>query len=141
MKSGFSGRPSLGLSGWPSSRYRQASNRLGPNPERLIDLRNCFGMIASVSTLARSSGATRPLSTENFSMILPKKLSPLAHVDEMPGYRGCGGHLGADQVRAPAGSLAPLKIAVRRGRTALARFQAVGVHAEAHRAARFAPFK
>src|SRR3990170_3051118 len=68
MKSGFSGRPSLGLSGWPSSRYRQASNRLGPNPERLIDLRNCFGMMASVSTFARSSGATSPLRTVNFSM-------------------------------------------------------------------------
>ena len=32
-----------------------------PNPVRLIDFRNCLGMIASVSTLARSRGATSPV--------------------------------------------------------------------------------
>src|SRR6266545_119249 len=48
----------LGSSGRPSSRKRQASKRFGPNPERRIDFRNCFGMIWSVSTLARSRGAT-----------------------------------------------------------------------------------
>src|SRR5690349_16788887 len=31
---------------------------------------NCFGMMASVSTLARSSAATKPSCTVNFSMIL-----------------------------------------------------------------------
>ena len=33
----------------------------GPKPVRLMDFRNCFGMIASVSTFSRSIGATRPL--------------------------------------------------------------------------------
>ena len=33
----------------------------GRSPTRLIDFRNCFGMIESVSTLARSSGATSPV--------------------------------------------------------------------------------
>ena len=36
---------------------------LAPKPARLIDFRNCLGMIASVSTLARSSGATIPVWT------------------------------------------------------------------------------
>src|SRR4029079_4926498 len=34
-------------------------------PVFLIDLRNCLGMIASVSTFSRSIGATRPLCTVN----------------------------------------------------------------------------
>src|SRR5258706_13008082 len=33
-----------------------------------MDFRNCFGMIASVSTFSRSSGTTLPVWTVNFSM-------------------------------------------------------------------------
>src|ERR1039458_4841997 len=42
-------------------------------------------------------------------------------------------------MRAPAPSLAPLEVTVRGRRTALARSEDVGVHAEAHRAARHTP--
>src|SRR6266571_4092730 len=94
-------------------------------------------MIWSVSTLARSSGATRPLRTVNFSIAL----APAADVDEVSGDGGCGRHRGADQVRAPAFALPAFEVAVRSRGAALAAAEAVGVHAEAHRAARLAPSK
>src|SRR3989338_604315 len=47
--------------GFPSAIQRQSKNSCGPNPVREMDLRNCFGMIWSVSTLARSRVATIPL--------------------------------------------------------------------------------
>src|SRR3954462_3834515 len=40
-----------------------------PNPVLRIDLRNCFGMMASVSTFSRSMGATRPLWMVNCCMV------------------------------------------------------------------------
>ena len=40
------------------------------NPDRLIDFRNCFGMIASVSTFSRSIGATSPLCTRKGSIVV-----------------------------------------------------------------------
>src|SRR6478672_10620453 len=44
-----------------------------PNPVLRIDLRNCFGMIASVSTFSRSIGATSPLWMVNFCMVGRRK--------------------------------------------------------------------
>ena len=44
-------------------------------------------------------------------------------------------------MRAAAGSLAALEVAIRRRRAALAGCQAIGVHAKAHRATRLAPFE
>src|SRR5512143_364651 len=58
------------MPGSPWSVNRHASNRLAPKPVRRIDFRNCFGMMASVSTFARSSGATIPVWTRNGSMAL-----------------------------------------------------------------------
>src|SRR6185295_5858370 len=58
------------MPGSPTSRKRQASKRFSPKPVFLMDFRNCFGMIASVSTFARSRGTTRPVWTVNFSMAL-----------------------------------------------------------------------
>src|SRR5258707_5976970 len=72
-------------------------------------------MIWSVSTLARSSGATRPFSKVNLSIS-----SPLANVDEVPGDRGRRGHLRAHEVGPAAGALAALEIALRL-RTAISR--------------------
>src|SRR5262245_60942153 len=95
-------------------------------------------MIWSVSTLARSMGATSPLSTVNFSI---RSLSPLAHVDEMPGDRRGRGHLRAHQVRSAARALPALEVAVGGRGRALARLQPVGVHGEAHRAAGLAPLE
>src|SRR5258708_3775416 len=93
-------------------------------------------MIWSVSTLARSSGATRPFSTVNLSIS-----SPPANVDEVPGDRRRRSHLRAHEVRPAAGALAALEIAVRSRSAALARLEPVCVHAQAHGAAGFAPLE
>src|SRR3954471_18653161 len=116
--------------------WRQAANNASAKPVRLIDLRCSFGMIWSVSTLARSSGATNPFKTVNLSMSAPGP-----DVDEVAGDRGGRRHRGAHQVRAPADALAAFEIAVRRGRAALARVEPVRVHAQAHRAAGLAPLE
>src|SRR5712691_8153136 len=107
-------------------------------------------MIWSVSTLARSSGATSPFSVVNFSISVSSAQSssrssslslPVSNVDEMPRDRGCCGHLRAHEMGPAAGTLPSLKIAVRGRGAALARLQVVGVHAQAHRASRFAPLE
>src|SRR5512134_752402 len=108
-------------------------------------------MIWSVSTFGRSSGATSPLRTVNFSMAyFPGALggstcgivsAPGPDVDEMAGHRSRGRHLRADQVGASAGSLASLEVAVGGRGAALARREFVVVHAEAHRAAGLAPLE
>src|SRR3954466_15438370 len=67
-KSGVGLRFEASMPGSPMSRKRQASNTCGPKPVRLMDFRNCFGMIASVSTFSRSSGSTAPVWTVNFSI-------------------------------------------------------------------------
>src|SRR5215510_9873362 len=71
----------------------------------------------------------------------PKTLSPLPHVDEMPGDRRGGRHRRRDEVGAALEALAALEIAVRGGSAALLRLQLVRVHGKAHRAARLAPFE
>jgi hypothetical protein len=53
----------------------------------------------------------------------------------VPVQRRGRGHLGADEVRPAAPSLAPLEVPVGRRGAALPRREDVGVHAEAHRAA------
>src|SRR5690606_17213842 len=144
-------------------------------------------MIASVSTLARSSGATIPRWMVSFSMeaapyfadrwsfsparsmsrpmpstvlqaAIPQRKAirsrpwtiffmvtrsgrKSADVDEVPGDTGGGRHRGADQVRAAARALPSLEVPVRGRGAALARLEPVGVHGEAHRAARLAPFE
>ncbi len=49
--------------GSPSASSAQSWNRNGPNPVRSMRLRNCLGMIWSVSTLARGSGTMVPVTT------------------------------------------------------------------------------
>src|SRR5689334_14438159 len=70
-----------------------------------------------------------------------KPLRKPAHVDEMSGERGGGRHRRTHEMRAAAGALPPLEVAVRRRRATLARLEPVVVHREAHRAARLAPFE
>src|SRR5712691_8830543 len=93
-------------------------------------------MIWSVSTLARSSGATRAFSTVNLSIS-----SPPANIDEVPGDRGRRGHLRAHEVGPATGALPALEIAVRGRGAALTRLEPVGVHAQAHGATGFAPLE
>src|SRR5579883_904101 len=112
-------------------------------------LRNCLGMIWSVSTFTRSSGATIPVCLLNgcmaahptFECLLNggRRLIPRSNIHKVAG-NGCGGgHLRADEVGAPALALTSLKIAVRGRGAALAGLEDVRVHAQAHRAARLAP--
>src|SRR5437763_11197833 len=99
-------------------------------------LRNCLGMIWSVSTSARSSGQTMPVTFRNGSMSVPlRPRVELAHVHQVTRDRGGRGHLRADQMRAPALALPPLEVAVGGRGAALLRLEDVGVHSQAHRAA------
>src|SRR4051812_43274777 len=97
-------------------------------------------MIASVSTFSRSIGATRPLCTVNLSIAVPG-LSKLPHVDEMSVDRGGRGHGGTHEVRAATRALPAFEVAIAGRRATLPRLQPVGVHRQAHRAARLAPFE
>src|SRR3954466_6764611 len=97
-------------------------------------LRNCLGMIWSVSTSARRSAVTPPEITRTGSISVP-----LPDVDEVALDRRRGGHLRGHEVGAPAAALAALEVAVGGRGAALARRQDVRVHAQAHRAAGGAP--
>src|SRR5712675_57889 len=94
-------------------------------------------MIWSVSTLALSRGATRPLNTVNGSI----KSSPLPDIDKVPGDRRSGSHLRAHEVGPAGGALPAVESAVRGRSAALARLEPVRVHAQAHGAAGFAPLE
>src|SRR5450631_3848459 len=96
-------------------------------------------MMASVSTLARSSGATRPVRTRKACMI--GALSQPTHVDEVAGDARRRRHGGTHQVRPPARSLAAFEVAIRRRGAALAGLEPILVHGQAHRAARLAPLE
>src|SRR4051812_11928752 len=111
-------------------------------------------MILSVSMFATGSGAATPVSCVNgsISVQLPpagvagKTANPgvagktakpgvadeTANIGEMASDGGGGGHGGGEEVRAPAGSLAALEVAVAGAGAALAGRELVGVHAEAH---------
>src|SRR5688500_15311774 len=54
---------------------------------------------------------------------------------------GSGGHRRADEMSAPAGALPPFEVAVGSRGAALAGFQPVRVHSQAHRAAGLAPLE
>src|SRR5450759_5896279 len=94
-------------------------------------------MMASVSTLLRSSGATNPVMTRKACMICV--LAQPTNVDEMAGDARGRRHGRTDQMGASAGALAPLEVAVRRRRAALAGLEPVVVHRQAHRASGLAP--
>src|SRR5216110_489354 len=108
-----------------SGSARQSKKRLAPNPVRSTPLRNCFGMIWSVSTSRRGNAVAFPRwRTKGVTD------SPSAHVHEMSLDSGGGRHRGTHEVRAATAALAPLEIAVGRGGATLPRAQHVGVHAE-----------
>src|SRR5512135_2978762 len=96
-------------------------------------------MIWSVSTLARSSGATLPVWMRKGCISVA--VLPVPDVHEMSGNGGGGGHGGTDEVGAPARALAAFEIAVAGGGASLQGLQDVGVHAQAHGATGFAPLE
>jgi hypothetical protein len=68
-------------------------------------------------------------------------MAKFAHIDKVAVNGRCSSHGWADQMGASTGTLAAFKVAVAGGGTAFAGFQTVGVHGQAHGAARFAPLK
>src|ERR1700676_4859968 len=99
-----------------------------------VCLRN--GCIVSTFSPARGAPGVSPVAP------LPDSLkSPIPYVSEMSGNRRRRRHHGADQVRASAAALASFEIPVAGRGAAFSRLQDVGIHAEAHRASRLAPFK
>ena len=85
-------------------------------------LRNCLGMIWSVSTFARSIVTTRPVCfvkgfiarkcTKGDDWGTDYVSIPLADVDKMPGTRCRGRHCRRDEMRAAAAALAAFEVAV-----------------------------
>src|SRR3954470_18889720 len=103
-------------------------------------------MIRSVLTSLQWSTATRPRCVTNGSIGGSSSLGlglglaeHLADVDEVARDGGGGGHGGADEVGPAAGPLTPLEVAVARAGRALAGGELVGVHRQAHAAARLTP--
>src|SRR5258705_11403030 len=96
-------------------------------------------MMASVSTLLRSSGATNPVTMRNGCMICA--LAQPTHVDKMPGDSRRSRHGRAHEMSAAAGALPTFEIPVRCRRATLAGLQPVVVHRQAHRASGLAPLE
>src|SRR5262245_38503703 len=65
----------------------------------------------------------------------------IADVGEVTAERCGGGHARAHQMRTSTTALPTFEIAVRCGGAAFARLQLVGIHRQAHGAARLAPFE
>src|SRR6202165_4485781 len=127
----------------PCGVYRQSLKRKSPKPVRSIRLRNCLGMIWSVSTLARSRGATSPRCTLNDFIAQPSSWLefPVTDVSKVPRDRRPPPHHRPHQMSAPAAPLPSFKIAVAGGSTALTRLQNIGIHSQAHRASRLTPLE
>src|SRR5215831_7769651 len=129
MKSGRSDPSALKRTSW--NRKREYSGTL-----RSLR-RKRAGMTRSVSTLGRSIGSPTAVSFVNGST----SGSERPHVGEPGGDRGGRGHRRRHQMSARALALAPLEVAIRRRRHALAGGRRLAVHPDAHRAAGFAPLE
>src|ERR1700682_5719097 len=97
--------------GEPSDSTRESKKRPFSKPVRAMLLRNCLGMIWSVSTSTRSSGATRPVWWVKGSIGVLVEF-PISNIDEVPGDRRRRRHRRADQVGATALALPTLEVAV-----------------------------
>src|SRR5664279_87695 len=95
-------------------------------------------MIWSVSTLLRRNGTAVPVCTVNSSIC---GLLQLGGAGKVSGDRRRGRDEWRHQMGATALALSSLEIAIGGRRTAFARGELVGVHAEAHRTAGLAPLR
>jgi len=59
----------------------------------------------------------------------------------MSGDGRCGGRCGGNQMRAAAGTLAAFEVSVARRGRSFARLELIGIHRQAHAAARLSPFE
>ena len=113
-------------------------------------LQNCLGIIASVSTFTRSTGATIPFNFVNacinFSSVLLNsqllRLQSSNHVHPRSVFdRSCRCHCRRYEMRSASAALAAFEVPVGCGSAALSRLQYIRVHRKAHTAACFAPFE
>src|SRR3990167_6939655 len=98
-------------------------------------------MIWSVSTLARSSGATRPVCWVKAFIVSSLGLDQFAHIDKTAGHRSSGSHRRADQVSTATSALPAFEVAVGGGGAMFATAPLVRVHRQAHGTAWLAPLK
>src|SRR4051794_5111059 len=98
-------------------------------------------MIWSVSTLPRRRGTPTPVWVVNASMTRFPSVSEVCGAGEGAAQRGGRRHGRADQVGAATLALPSFEVAVGRRGAALTGRQLVGVHPEAHRAARQTPLR
>src|SRR5437899_1271238 len=82
-----------------------------------------------------------PARCRRYQNLLDGGYVEFADVDKMAGDGGGGGHYRADEVRAAVLALAALEIAIAGAGAAFVGRQDVGVHADAHAAARVAPLE
>ncbi len=123
----------------PDGSKRKPWNVPSASPLRSTPLRNCLGMITSVSILADGSGAAIPVTIENGCM--SQHLRHAARIGQMAVDRRCRHHGGTHQVGPASRALAPLKVAVGAGGAAFAGAQYIVVHGQAHRTSRLQPFE
>src|SRR5687768_8544092 len=88
-----------------------------------------------VGRLSRFRNTSR-LTDISLSLVIP-----LPYIHKMPRHCGGGGHCRRDEVCAASLALAAFEVAVAGACAPLARLQLVGVHRQAHRAARLAPLE
>src|SRR5699024_6274000 len=134
-----------------SGLWRQPANRPSSKPVRVTRFRYTAGMIWSVSTLERISGAATPVWVWNFSMVWLPSWVPWVNLwvtcsrlevgGACKGALDGGGRcdLRGDQVGTATLALAALEVAVGGRCGALAGGQLVRVHSKAHGTARGAP--
>src|SRR5689334_13996635 len=99
-------------------------------------------MMRSVSMSLPRTTIARPAARVIFESLLIGLRQILSYVDDFAVERRGGDHRRAHEQRAAAGAPLPAdEVAVRRRRADFAALEAVGVHREAHRAARLAPLE
>src|SRR5688572_26043816 len=94
-------------------------------------------MIWSVSTSLRLRGTTVPVILRTGSTGLPQ----IRRGGEHTGDGRRRSNRGGDEMCAPALALATFEVSIAGRGTALARFELIGIHAKAHRAAGGAPLE
>src|SRR5262245_7393637 len=127
----------------PSASKRRSRSSAVANPAERGTFRKRAGRSWSVLRLATSSGQAVAVSRMNLSMrasyLSPDEQRP--HVGEPPGHRRRRYHGRRHQMGARARPLPPAEIAVGGRGAAFARRHQIAVDADAHGAARFAPFE
>ena len=98
-------------------------------------------MMASVSTLARSIGATSPLCTVKACIVCSWLQAKRRTSTKWPFSAAAAAIAGLTRWVRPPAPWRPFEVAVAGGGATLAGLEAVGVHRQAHRAARLAPLE